>query len=150
MGKPSATMPNPVDQGWKTIKAALDDDFNTPEVFAAIFSVIRVFNGQVRLGQKMTADTKATVEIFRSLILEHGKLMSLFQESPLEYLRLLDDMLLQQKNLERSKIDELVQQRIEARVAKDFKKSDELRDQLAQMGIVIQDSTDGTAWEVAK
>ncbi len=149
-GKPSGSMTKAVDEAWKSIKAALDDDFNTPELFASLFSVIRVFNGQVRLGQKMTADTKATVEIFRHLILEHGKLMSLFQESPQKYLRLLDDMLLGQKNLERSKIDELVQKRIDARVAKDFAKSDELRDQLAQLGIVIQDSPQGTSWEVAK
>jgi len=149
-GKAAPAMLKAIDEARKSAQLALDDDFNTPEFFAALFSLVRVFNGQMRLAPKITADHKATVEAFRNFILDQGKLMSLFQEAPLEYLGLLDDMLLQQKNLERSKIDELVDLRIQARMAKDFKKSDEIRDQLAQMGIAIQDSPQGTAWEVAK
>ena len=149
-GKASGSLVKAIDEAKKSIHAALDDDFNTPEMFAAIFLVVRTFNGQVRLGQKMTGDAKATVEAFRDFVLYQGSLLSLFQEPPAEYLRLLDDMLLVQKQLDRSKIDELVAQRIDARTAKDFKRSDELRDQLAAMGIAIQDSAQGTAWEVAK
>lgn len=44
-------------------------------------------------------------------------------------------------------IDDLIAQRNEARSAKDFAKSDAIRDQLQAMGIVIKDSAEGTTWE---
>lgn len=129
---------------------ALNDDFNTPEMFAALYTLIRAFNSQVRLGQRITPDLVATARAFRDWVLAKGRLLALFQEPPSEYLRLLDDMLLKKKGLERNLIDELVLRRSEARVAKDFKRSDELRDELAAMGISIQDTPQGTSWEVAK
>ena len=132
------------------VVSALNDDFNTPSVFAAIFNLIRSFNSQIRLGQKVTPEVLATASAFRDWMASKGKMLSLFAESPAQYLRLLDDMLLDQKGLERSKIDELVKARTEVRAAKDFKRSDELRDELAQLGIALQDSAQGTSWEVAK
>lgn len=76
--------------------------------------------------------------------------MSLFQLPPREFLITLDDMLLKKKNLERAQVDQLVAQRFAARAEKDFKKSDELRDQLTQMGIAVSDLANGSEWEVVK
>jgi len=146
----SKAMSGAIEQAHKAIEEALNDDFNTPEFFAAIYSVVRTFNAQVRLGAKVTAEVLKTAQVFRDWVLKQGAMMSLFQENPADYLRLLDDMLLQQKGLERAKIDELVQARSEVRAAKDFKRSDELRDQLVAMGISLQDTAQGTSWEVAK
>jgi len=134
----------------QAITVALNDDFNTPEMFAAMFSVIRVFNSQLRLGAKVTPETLKSAQVFRDWMLKQGSLLALFLENPAEYLRLLDDMLLKQKGLERDKIDGLVATRIQARAAKDFKRSDELRDELMAMGISLQDSAQGTSWEVTK
>jgi cysteinyl-tRNA synthetase len=76
--------------------------------------------------------------------------MSLFQEPPARFLQTLDDMLLRRKNLDRAQIDQLVNERNSARVARDFKRADELRAQLTGMGIQVQDSAHGSEWEVAK
>ena len=130
--------------------AALNDDFNTPELFAAMFTLIRSFNSLVRLGAKPTPEILSVASHFREFILSQGQLLSLFEETPAEFLTVLDDMLLTQKGLERSAIDALVANRIEARTAKDFKRSDELRDELVAMGISLQDTPAGTFWEVAK
>ena len=132
------------------VVSALNDDFNTPSVFAAIFNLIRSFNSQIRLGQKVTPEVLATASAFKDWMASKGQTLSLFAESPSQYLRLLDDMLLEQKGLERVKIDELVRARTEVRAAKDFKRSDELRDELTKLGIALQDSAQGTSWEVAK
>jgi cysteinyl-tRNA synthetase len=59
-------------------------------------------------------------------------------------------MLLKQKKLERASIDALVQERAQARQNKDFSKSDELRKQLTEMGIAVQDGPQGSEWEVQK
>ena len=79
-----------------------------------------------------------------------GSLLSLFQESPAEFLIKLDDMLLEKKKLTRAQVNQLVEARAQARANKDFAKSDELRKKLTEMGISVSDLTDGSFWEVTK
>ena len=132
------------------VSDALNDDFNTPELFAAVYAVIRAFNSSVRLGMKLTPDVLALVQAFREWMLEQGRLLALLQEPAEKYLHVLDDRLLQEKGLERAKVDAIVSERAAVRLAKDFKRSDELRDDLLKLGIAIQDTPQGTTWEVAK
>jgi len=46
-----------------------------------------------------------------------------------------------------ARIDELIKQRVAARATKNWAESDRLRDRLAELGIVVKDSKDGTTWE---
>ena len=48
----------------------------------------------------------------------------------------------------KTKIDDLIQQRSEAKKAKDFATSDAIRDELIAMGIAIMDTPSGTVWEI--
>lgn len=153
--KASETKPEPAfekltQEAWQKITEAMNDDFNTPEAFARIFEVIRAFNAQVKRGMKPNPAVSGKAVALQALILRFGKLLSLFQEPAQQFLVTLDDMLLRKKGLERAQIDQLVAARSEARAQKDFKKSDELRDQLAQMGISVSDTPAGSEWEVAK
>jgi cysteinyl-tRNA synthetase len=50
----------------------------------------------------------------------------------------------------RQKVEMLIAARSAARKGKNFKKSDEIRDELAAMGVVLKDSKDGTTWEIAR
>jgi cysteinyl-tRNA synthetase len=52
------------------------------------------------------------------------------------------------RGLTEAAIDEKVQGRLDARAAKDFARSDALRDELAAAGIELQDGTSGTTWRV--
>lgn len=149
-GAPIKAVAAALEQASREVTESLNDDFNTPEMFAAIYNVIRSFNSAVRLGAKVTPEALKTALDFRSWIHEQGALLALFQEPAGEYLRLLDDMLLKEKGLERAEIDFLVEERSKVRAAKDFKRSDELRDELVTMGIALQDTPLGTTWEVAK
>lgn len=129
--------------------AALDDDFNTPEAFAELFNVIRVYNSTVKVG-KATAAGAQNANAVLAWLKSKGKLFALLQQDAETFLGKLDDMLLKQKGLVRAEIDEKVSERWSARVAKDFAASDRLRDELLGLGIAISDSQDGTRWEVAK
>lgn len=131
------------------IESALDDDFNTPEVLARMFEVVRQFNNLART-PKQSPEKVALALRFRDWLKGWGETMSLFQETPAEFLRFLDDMLLKKKNLDRAQIDEKVEARSKARLAKDFKKADELRDELVALGIAVQDTPSGSEWEVSK
>jgi cysteinyl-tRNA synthetase len=137
-------------EAWTRITEALNDDFNTPEAFARIYEVVRIFNSQVKKTLKPQPVIVGKCLAFRSLLARFGQLMSLFQEPAQDFLMAMDDLLLAQKKLERSQVDQLVAARKVAREQKDFKKSDEIRDQLTQMGISVSDTARGSEWEVAK
>jgi len=135
---------------WSEVGKACDDDFNTPEVMAKIFNLIRSFNSLLKAGTKPSQELANSCERFITQIKSVGALMALFQQSPESFLRELDDMLLGEKNLKRDEIQNWVTLRIEARRNKEFKTSDEIRDRLQQMGIELRDSPEGTEWEVKK
>lgn len=139
-----------IDDAKSGVEKSLDDDFNTPEALARLFEVIRSFNSSVRTPGPVTPKKAAIAKAFLDFSAWFGGLMSLLNESPVEFLVTLDDMLLKKKNLERGQVDLLVHERGTARAAKDFKRADELRDQLLGMGILVQDSAQGSDWEVAK
>ncbi|HKY86952.1 MAG TPA: cysteine--tRNA ligase [Pseudorhodoplanes sp.] len=54
------------------------------------------------------------------------------------------------RTVDKSKVENLIATRLEARKAKNFKESDRIRDELAAMGVVLKDSKDGTTWEIAR
>lgn len=137
-------------EAWKKIENALNDDFGTPEAFAAVFEVVRQFNNQVRRGLKASPVVAGKANSFQKFVKDFGSLMSLFQEPAQEFLVQLDDLLLKKMNLQRSEIDLLVSERSKARESKDFVKSDELRAKLTDLGISVSDMPSGSFWEVTK
>ena len=54
------------------------------------------------------------------------------------------------RTLTLAEVEKLISARSSARIAKDFKESDRIRDELAAMGVVLKDSKDGTTWEIAR
>lgn len=137
-------------EAWSKIEAALNDDFGTPEAFAAMFEVVRQFNNQVRRGLKANPAVQGKALAFVSFVRKFGGLLSLFQEPAHEFLVKLDDMLLRKMNIERSQVNAVVAERTKAREVKDFAKSDELRAKLTTMGISVSDTPEGSFWEVTK
>jgi cysteinyl-tRNA synthetase len=137
-------------EAWLKFEAAMNDDFSTPSAFAAVFEVVRTFNTQVKRGQKANPALQAKSVSLIQFLRKVGSVMSLFQEPASQFLLELDDMLLHELKIERSVVDKIVIDRVSARAAKDFKKSDEYRDQLLAMGISVMDTAGGSVWEVTK
>ncbi len=134
----------------QTVREALNDDFNTPEVWAALYEVLRVYNTQVKRGVKPAVSVVALSKSLLTWVRDLGLLMSLFQKPAHDFLKELDDLLLQKMGILRTDVDRLVAERAEARQAKDFTKSDDLRQKLTQMGISVMDLPQGSFWEVTK
>ena len=132
------------------IDSAFSDDFSTPEVFAEIFGMVRLLNSSYKKGQKVKPKHLAQAKAFSEFMQKYGFVMSLFNEPAKEFLNTLDQMLIRQKNIDVTKVDELIASRIKAREEKDWAKSDEIRDELLAMGVEIHDTPEGTHWEVAK
>ena len=109
---------------------AMEDDLNTADALAAIFSLVREINTVVAEGAKK--DTLvACAEIFDELTGVLG----------LVYNRKGNDL--------DSEIEELIEKRTQARKNRDFKTADEIRDKLKEMGIVLEDTPNGVKWTKA-
>lgn len=137
-------------EAWQKFEQAMNDDFGTPSAFAAVFEVVRQFNTQVKRGAKSNPALVAKSVSFVNFARKVGSMMSLFQENADSFLSELDDMLLKELKISRAEVQAVVDERAAVRAAKDFKKSDELRDKLSAMGVSVMDSAAGSIWEVTK
>lgn len=139
-----------IEEADKSIEKDMDDDFNTPQMLAKIFEIVRAYNNSARMPGKITPEKRALAEVFFHWVKSQGEVLAMFQMKPSAYLTSLDDRLLEAKNIHRKDVDQLVADRSLARSNKDFAQSDKLRDKLKEMGILIQDTPEGTTWEVEK
>jgi cysteinyl-tRNA synthetase len=115
-------------------KAALDDDFNTPEALAVIQGVARELNSAKAAGQGERAAALAGV------VRELGALLGLLQQVPGEYLK----RGVGAATLSDADIEGLLEGRRAARKSKNFSESDRIRDLLTAAGIVLEDKAGGT------
>lgn len=110
-------------------KAAMDEDFGTPEAVAVLFELA----GEVNRG-----GTAERAGLLKAL----GGLLGLLQTEPTTYLQAgagLDEAAIQAKILARA----------EAKKAKNFAEADRIRQDLLAQGVVLKDSAVGTTWEAA-
>ncbi|NTV95427.1 MAG: cysteine--tRNA ligase [Thiobacillus sp.] len=119
-------------------KAAMDDDFNTPEALAVLFDLAAEVNRSRSL--EVASQLKALAGVIG--LLERpsndflqGKASKQATGSTDAFIVLNDDYIY-------SKIEE----RLAARKAKDFKRSDAIRDELKAAGIILEDGPQGTTW----
>jgi cysteinyl-tRNA synthetase len=121
-------------------RAAMDDDFNTPEALAVMQGVARNLNLAKASGIASSASNGAAT--LRAL----GAILGVLQQDPDTYLKRSAG----NKGLSDSEIEALLASRREARAARDFAESDRIRDALSAAGILLEDKPGGrTEWRRA-
>lgn len=110
--------------------SAMDDDFNTADALAAIFDLVKFAN--TTAGEN---SSRAYVFALRTRIQGLCDIMGLITEKKEE---LLD-----------AEIEQLIGERQAARKAKDFARADEIRAQLLEKGIILEDTREGVKWKRA-
>ncbi len=120
----SSNIPQPVIE-------ALNDDLNTPVAFAEINKIAKL------LAKAETIEEKTK---FKSALLSTGELLGFFQQEVESWFK--------SDDIDKDKIEALIAMRDDARANKDWAKSDEIRDELLAMNVVLEDSGKGTRWSV--
>lgn len=111
-------------------EAAMEDDFNTADAITAIFELAKLSNTTV------SADSsKAYAALMKETIAKLCDVMGIMIERKAEVLD--------------SEVEELIAARQAARKAKDFAKADAIRQQLLDMGIILEDTRAGVKWKRA-
>jgi cysteinyl-tRNA synthetase len=110
-------------------EAGMDDDLNTSVALAAVHDLTREVNTALSCGSVRAEDQQAVLAAIDRI----DSVLGVFGESKPE---LLDDA-----------IQKLIDERQEARHQRDFKRADEIRDGLAERGIVLEDTKAGVRWK---
>jgi cysteinyl-tRNA synthetase len=126
----------PVAQWVKRFGDAMNDDFNTPEAIASLFDLASEIN------RASDANTKQEL----SQTLKHlASLIGLLQRSPNEFLQSGTP----HTGMSPAQIEEQIAARHAAKLTKNFKEADAIRERLLNDGVVLEDKPSGTVWRRA-
>ena len=119
------------DINWKDsfaiqFKAALDDDFNTPEAISVLYALSNKIN-------------KNPIQSDLVLFVKLANILGILEQEPENFLK--GDAIKKDLN-----IDQLIKDRLEAKKNKDYKTADEIRIYLEHNDILLEDNSDGTIW----
>ena len=109
-------------------EASMDDDFNTADAIAAVFEIVRVSNS--------TVNEDSTLSYIKHILSVLSKLCDVLGIKTKRKEVILDE-----------DIEKLILSRTKARKNKDFKRADEIRNELLEMGIVLEDTREGVKWK---
>ena len=117
------------DTAWvESFNAAMNDDFNTPVALSVLFQLSREIN------KNKSLQLAATLKYLAATL-------GILQESP--------ESFLQAGTIDTDAINDLVAERYQARQQRDWARADEIRRQLLDQGIEIEDGAEGSTWRVS-
>lgn len=111
-------------------ESVMDDDFNTADAISVIFDLVRFANSNTN-----EDSAKAFLEALRNEIIELAGVCGLIVE--------------RREELQDAEIEQLIADRQKARKDKDFARADEIRKELLEKGIVLEDTREGVKWKKA-
>ncbi len=137
---------------WEEFAEAMNDDFNSARALACVFDA-------VKKGNRLLDEAKGGLDealskelgLMRSDIRSLAGILGIFLLSPAAYFAAkkekgMADLAAESGAATPAEIEDLIRQRADARKTKNFKRADEIRDQLQGMKIVLEDGPGGTTW----
>ncbi|MFV0596998.1 cysteine--tRNA ligase [Shewanella sp.] len=123
----------PAEEFVSKFKAAMDDDFNTPEAYSVLFDMVREIN---RLKTTDMAQASAMAVAMKQL----ADVLGLLHQAPDAFFKG------EGSDDEVAEIEALIVERNRARVEKDWPAADVARNRLNELGVVLEDGPSGTTW----
>ena len=113
---------------------AMDDDLNTPGAIAVLMELANEAN--------KTDDQRLQVQL-KSQLLAAGKELGILASTPADWFAFDPS-----GSIDKDRVEQLIAERTQARTEKNWQRADEIRDELAAMGVQIKDGPDGTEWRI--
>ncbi|WP_456236413.1 cysteine--tRNA ligase [Facilibium subflavum] len=129
-------MPKDADKYLDAFTSAMDNDFNTPEAISVLFTLAKEVN-------KMRQMNMSDARLYANLLHKLASVLGLLKHDAQSYFA----DVTKEGAIEVAEIETLINQRLTAKKQKDWVKADDIRNTLAEYGIVLEDTPDGTTWK---
>lgn len=127
----------------------MDDDFNTAAALSNLHSIFKHANNLMKTSNKGNRKLVAkTLEKMLQNINEVYSVLGLFEQQPEEFISLMKKKYLEKLDIDENYINEKIENRMEAKKVKDFDTADSIRAELYSIGIILNDTVDGTVWDI--
>ncbi len=131
------------------VEEAMDDDFNTAEALGYFYDLQTHLNTLLGISKgRPTGEVVSMLKKGADHFFKLGWIFGLFREAPEKYLNEQKKEGLRKLDLPEEEILKLVEERNAARKEKNWKRADEIRNDLLSKGIVLEDSPSGTQWKL--
>jgi len=129
---------------------AMDDDFNTARAIGYLFETVKAINRlldarDATMNERDTELLRQSCEELRSL----AAILGLMQAGWQDFIHFKTHRTLEKEGLSTPEIERLILERTEARTRGDWARADEIRRNLNEKGVLLEDSREGTTWRVA-
>ncbi len=127
---------------------AMYDDFNTAAAIGHIFSCVRLVNRVLETKALMTSpDAPKFFNSFLEFVKDWQTILGVLTLEPTQFLEALKLDTIARLNIDMNQVNTLLEERVQARLNKDYAKSDEIRDALLALGISVKDTPQGQIWD---
>jgi cysteinyl-tRNA synthetase len=135
---------------WQAFTDAMNDDFNSARALAGVFEAVKKGNKLLdqapeNPGESLTAELTQV----RNDMADIAGILGIFQQTPSAWFAAKKDKGVAEMAVDPATVEALIAERAQARKDRDFARADEIRDQLQEMNIVLEDGADGTTWRFA-
>jgi cysteinyl-tRNA synthetase len=134
------------------MRAGMEDDLNTARASAAIFDLVREANTLADRGELREGDKAPVLEALR----QFDEIFAVLEDNDVEKIRAATEWAKQHgitveaaaaEGISDEEVNRLIEERNAAKKARDFARSDAIRKQLTDAGIVVEDTKDGIRWK---
>ena len=134
---------------WTRFREVMDDDFNTAGGIGILFEAVRSANRL--LDQHPETIPSQIAETLKSNwidIHKIGHIIGILREPHQAYFKEKKESGLEKQDLDKERIEKMIQERSEVRKTGDWARADQIRDELAAMNITLEDRSEGTIWKI--
>ncbi len=135
---------------WQAFADAMNDDFNSAKALGAVFEAVKKGNKTLDDIKDQPGDAvHADLAQIRTDMAAIAGILGIFLEAPAAWFAAKKDKGMADMTVTPEQVEALIAERAQARKDKNFARADEIRDQLQEMNIILEDGAAGTTWRFA-
>jgi cysteinyl-tRNA synthetase len=127
---------------------AMDDDFNSSAAISHMFNICKNLNSLIQSDDYTLEQKIKNLSEITSTVQRVYGVLGLFQQDPYEFVNNMMTKYLMKLNISNNEIENIIKERANAKLSKNYPLADDLRNVLLEKGIILNDSTNGTTWDL--